>query len=120
MNTIIEEDIKMMEIPNKCTNIYRNTPSYIYGKDMHSYITNSIYNDWCKWYFPKGIQEKIKDDQLYLVWYNFHDSSDPMDSSCSYEVYYIEKTPKHIQNMLETKTIFEKELKKYQSKYENK
>lgn len=110
---------KMMEIPesNRDQDIHRVRPDYIYGKDMHDYVTNSIYNDWCRWYFPNGIKNRIKDNQLYLVWYNYRDASDPQDSSCSYSVYYIERAPKHIQEMLEMKLEYEKKLKNYQEKY---
>lgn len=116
------DETKMMEIPTKWgwydENIHKHTPDYIYGKDMHDYVTNSIYNDWCRWYFPEGIKNKIKDEQLYLVWYHYRDASDPQDSSCSYSVYYIEKVPKEIQDKLETMKSFEKELKNYQHKYD--
>lgn len=110
---------KMMDIPesNRDQDIHRVHPDYIYGKDMHDYVTNSIYNDWCRWYFPNGIKNRIKDDQLYLVWYHYSDASDPQDSSCSYSVYYIERAPKHIQEMLEMKLEYEKKLKNYQEKY---
>ena len=110
---------KMMEIPEpgRDNDIHRVHPDYIYGKDMHDYVTNSIYNDWCRWYFPNGIKYRIKDDQLYLVWYHYRDASDPQDSSCSYSVYYIERVPRHIQEMLETKLDYEKKLKNYQEKY---
>ena len=122
MTTVIQEDIKMMEIPTKYmydeTDIHRRTPEYAYGKDMHDHVTNSIYNDWCRWYFPRGIKEKIEDDQLYLIWYDYRDASDPQDSSCSYKVYYIEKAPKEIQDMFETHKLYEKKLIKYQHKYE--
>jgi len=119
----MNEEIKMMEIPTEWgyyanRDISRNKPSYAYGKDMKDYVTNSIYNDWCRWYFPKGIKEKIEDDQLYLIWYHYRDASDPMDSSCSYSVYYIEKAPKDIQEKFETHKRYEEELKKYQRRYE--
>ena len=118
----VPDDIKMMDIPTSwgyhSEDITRHRPQYVYGKDMHDYVTNSIYDDWCRWYFPKGIKEKIEDKQLYLVWYHYSDASDPQDSSCQYNVYYIEKAPKNIQEALEMKTRCENELKKYLSKYE--
>lgn len=118
----VSEELKMMNIPIKWgydnEDITMRHPSYIYGKDMHDYVTNSIYNDWCRWYFPKGIKEKIEDDQLYLVWYHYRDASDPQDSSCQYSVYYIEKAPKNVQDALETKVRCENELNKYLRKYE--
>lgn len=115
------KELKIMEIPDPekryDQNIHRVHPDYIYGKDMHDYVTNSIYDDWCRWYFPKGIKEKIEDNQLYLVWYHYRSASDPQDSSCSYSIYYIEKAPKEIQDMLEIKKDYEKKLKKYLEKY---
>lgn len=118
----MNEETKMMDPPTKWgydnEDISRNRPSYAYGKDMRDYVTNSVYNDWCRWHFPKGIKEKIEDNQLYLVWYHFHDASDPQDSSCSYTVYYIEKVPKDIQYKFETRKEYEEDLKKYLCKYE--
>lgn len=112
---------KMMEMPEPSKgsneNIHRVRPDYIYGKDMHDHVTNSIYNDWCRWYFPQGIKEKIKDNELYLIWYNFKDASDPMDSSCSYHVWYIERAPKEIQEAIETNEKLTKIIIKYQNKY---
>jgi hypothetical protein len=115
-------DIKMMEIPTEWgydnEDITRHKPQYVYGKDMHDYVTNSIYNDWCRWYFPEGIKEKIEDNQLYLVWYHYSDASDPQDSSCQYNVYYIEKAPKEIQEAVEMIKKCENKIKKYQNRYE--
>lgn len=116
------DEIKMMEIPSKegwyDEDITKHTPDYMFGKDMKDYVTNSIYDDWCRWYFPEGIKEKIEDDQLYLVWCHYRSASDPQDSSCSYKVYYIEKTPQYVKDMLYNYKTLEKELKKYQHKYE--
>lgn len=118
----MDETIKMMDPPTEwgyySEDIHRGTAHYAYGKDMRDYVTNSIYDDWCRWYFPKGIKEKIEDNQLYLIWYHYHDASDPQDSSCSYHVYYIERVPKEIQEKFETHKKYEEELKKYQRKYE--
>ena len=119
---VVPDEIKMMEIPISKGYFYEDItydkPQYSYGKDMKDHITNSIFNDWCKWNFPEGIKEKLEDNQLYLIWYHFKDSSDPQNSSCQYNVYYIEKAPKNIQESLETKIRCEKEINKYLLRYE--
>ena len=117
----MDETIKMMDPPNECghydEDIHRCTPHYAYGKDMRDYVTNSIYDEWCKWEFPTGIKEQIEDDKLYLVWYHYKDSSNPQSCACKYTVYYIEKTPNYIQEIFEKKIKYEKSLKKYCIKY---
>jgi hypothetical protein len=115
------EEIKMMDIPVPSgynDDITKHTPEYVYGKNMKDHIVNSVFNEWCQWYFPNGMKEKIEDEQLYLVWYHFKDASDPQNLSCSYKVYYIEKVPKDIQEALELKQEYEEILKKYLGKYE--
>lgn len=115
-------DTKMMEIPTEWgyynEDITKHTPDILYGKNMRDYVTNSTYDDWCRWYFPDGIKDKIKDDQLYIVWYRYHDASDPQDSSCQYNVYYIELAPKEIQEAVEMIKKCENKIKKYQHRYE--
>lgn len=43
------------------------------------------------WRFPDGVEEKIKDDRKYKIWYRWSDASDPCDTSTFYRVYYIEE-----------------------------
>ena len=97
--------VEMMKTPGDgdkhCNYINRIRPDYIYGKDMHDHVTNSVYDEWCRWNFPEGVAEMIEDDKLYLVWYELKESSDPKNSSMTYDVYYIEMTPSHIQEALE-------------------
>lgn len=118
---MIEEEIKMMEIPLPKglyeENIHKILPDYVWGKDMKDHITNSIYDDWCRWQFPNNIKEKIEDNKLYLVWYNYKESSDPKNLSCTYIVYYIEKVPQDIQSKIEKIEAYTKETRKYRYKY---
>jgi len=77
------------------------------GVSMHDYITDSTYNDWCSFYFPEGIKEKLVDDEYYKVWFQYHEASDPMDSSCQYTINYIEVCREDIKQYLMEKEKFE-------------
>lgn len=59
-----------------------------YGSQMH---TERFGADETVWHFPAGIQQKLKDDKRYKVWYTRRDASDPADLSTYYTVYYIEE-----------------------------
>ena len=83
-----------------------------YGRDMHTHVVNSIYRDKERWYFPKGVESKIKDDTLYRIWYRYHDAADPMDSSCSYAVYYIEEINNEKDELIKFLEVLIKDLKK--------
>lgn len=83
-----------------------------YGRDMHTHVVNSTYGDEESWYFLKGVKSKIKDDTLYKIWYRYHDAADPMDSSCSYSVYYIEEINKERDGLIQYLEALLKELKK--------
>lgn len=90
------------------------TKKLFYGKDLEDYVTNSIYNDWCRFnYKQKGVKEKIEKDKLYKVWFEYHDASDPMDSSCTYFIHYIEEAPEEIQKSLDLWKTNEEIVKKY-------
>ena len=85
-----------------------------YGKDLEDYVTNSIYNDWCRFNFAKrGVKEKIEKNKLYKVWFEYYDASDPMDSSCKYVIHYIEEVPEDIEDAYNTWKISEEKVKKY-------
>jgi len=83
-----------------------------YGRDMHTHVVNSTYGDEERWHFPKDVKDKIKDDTLYKIWYRFRDAADPMDSSCSYTVYYIEEINKERDGLIQYLEALLKELKK--------
>ena len=104
---------KLMDRP--CEEVLRfKTKKLFYGRDLEDYVTNSIYNDWCRFIFRhKGVKEKIEKDKLYKVWFEYSDASDPMDSSCTYSIYYIEETPDEIQNALEMWKTNEQKVKDY-------
>ena len=98
-----------------CEEVLRfKTKKLFYGRDLEDYVTNSIYNDWCRFVFRrKGVKEQIEKDKLYKVWFEYSDASDPMDSSCTYSIYYIEETPDEIQNALEMWKTNEQKVKDY-------
>lgn len=87
---------KLMNKPDEATIKYKEK-SLFYGKDLEDYVTNSIYNDWCRFYFPKGVKKKIQKEKMYKVWFEYSEASDPMDSSCSYCIYYIEEVPEDVE-----------------------
>lgn len=63
-----------------------------YGWRMHTHDTGNAYHDIETWNYPnKQIEKKIEDNKQYKVWAEYHDASDPMDSSCSYTIIYIEE-----------------------------
>ena len=112
---MIGKDIKMMDISNDeylQRYVYTHQPMYMYGKMMHDTIVNS-FSDIDKWFFPNGVKEKIEDDELYLVWYEWIDSADMRNESTKYYVKYIEIVPEYIKNSIWTKEFLEKEIDKY-------
>ena len=83
-----------------------------YGRDMKTHVVNSTYGDEESWYFPHGVKKQLKDNTLYKIWYRYHDAADPMDSSCSYTVYYIEEINKEKDDLIEFLECLLHELKK--------
>ena len=62
------------------------------GWRMHTHDIGNVYNDIETWNYPnKQIEKKIEDNKQYKVWAEYHNASDPMDSSCSYTIIYIEE-----------------------------
>lgn len=60
------------------------------GSQLHS--THPEYGDSDYYiYHCEGVEEQIKDDKLYKVWYSRRDASDPQDSTSWYHIYYIEE-----------------------------
>ena len=51
------------------------------------------------WRFPKDFDMEIKRDGYYKVWYDYHDTADPSDTSSTYVVRYVEKIPKIIMEL---------------------
>lgn len=115
----MEAPIEMMNIKSTDTclknRIERSAPEYLFGRQMRDYRTNSIFEDWCRWNFPNGTKSKIEDNQLYLVWYETRDASDPMNSSETNYVYYIEKAPKEIQATYEGLIYAKEKLAAYKN-----
>ena len=63
-----------------------------YGWRMHTHDTGNVYHDIETRNYPnKQIEKKIEDNKQYKVWAEYHDASDPMDSSCSYTIIYIDE-----------------------------
>lgn len=85
-----------------------------YGKDLEDYVTNSVFNDWCRFNFvERGVKEKIEKDRMYKVWFEYYDASDPMDSSCKYVIYYIEEVPEEIEKAYNDWKLNEQKVKDY-------
>ena len=61
--------------------------SVVYGKDM---IDKKHHGGEITWYIPKCVKSKIKDNEKYLIYYNFSTPADTSDTSKHYRVYYIE------------------------------
>lgn len=105
----IEDKNKLMEKPDSEDFDFKYASKKIMkGSSMHDYVTNSIYDDWCRFHFPNGVKEKIKDDEYYKVWFHYHDAADPMDSSCSYHIVYIEVCRQDIKEYLILKEKMDK------------
>lgn len=103
------EDNKLMKKPDAEDYYFKHaTKTIMKGSFMHDRVTNSVYNDWCKFYFPNGVRKKIKDDEYYKVWYNYSEASDPMDSSCQYNIEYIEVCRQDIKEYLILKEKMDK------------
>lgn len=99
----IEETIKQIGEILKNVNI-KNTPlidkpseselkymmsSIDYGRNIHT--EEPKYEDPTYWYYPEGVEEKIQDDKIYEVWFDFRDSSDPFNNTTWKTVKYIEE-----------------------------
>ena len=111
----METPIEMMKIKDTDVHlknyINRVSPEYLFGHEMEDYMTNTIFEDWCKWKFPKGVS--VEDNQLYLVWYEHKEDSDPMNSSETNDVKYIERAPKEIQSLYESIDFIKTRLMDY-------
>lgn len=104
---------KLMDKPNEKW-LNGKVKKLFYGKDLEDYVTNSIYNDWCRFNFvQRGVKDKVEKDKLYKVWFDYYDASDPMDSSCKYVIHYIEEVPEDIEDAYNTWKISEEKVKKY-------
>lgn len=84
-----------------------NVDVFIGGK-IHTH--EPLYGDPTYWKYDEGVEEKIKDDCLYKIWYTYRDASDPYDSTSWYRVWYIEKIPKEKAELVEFLKITLKEL----------
>ena len=104
---------KLMERPEEKW-LKGKSKKLFYGKDLEDYVTNSIYNDWCRFNFvQRGVKEKVEKGKLYKVWFEYYDASDPMDSSCKYVIHYIEEVPEDIEDAYNAWKINEEKVKKY-------
>ena len=59
------------------------------GKYLHT--DEPRYSDPTYWIYPEGVEEKIKDDKKYKVWYSTRDAADPADSTTWHYVKYIKE-----------------------------
>ena len=104
---------KLMDRPNEKW-LNGKVKKLFYGKDLEDYVTNSIYDDWCRFVFVEdGVKEKIEKDKMYKAWFEYFDASDPMDSSCKYVIHYIEEVPSDIVNAYDSWKTNEKKVKDY-------
>ena len=104
---------KLMEKPEEKW-LKGKSKKLFYGKDLEDYVTNSIFNDWCRFNFvQRGVKEKVEKDKLYKVWFEYYDASDPMDSSCKYVIHYIEEVPEEIEQSLNLWKTNEQIVKDY-------
>jgi hypothetical protein len=72
---------------------YEQLPSCIlWGRDIHT--VEPRYGSPTYWHYEYGVEEKIKDDCRYKVWFTSRDAADTSDSTVSYTVWYIEELPK--------------------------
>ena len=103
---------KIMEKPlEKELRLY--SKKLFYGKDMEDYVTNSAFDEWCRFKFPNGVKEKIKKEKMYKVWFDYQDSSDPMNSSCKYIIHYVEEVPDEIEKAYNNWKLNEQKVKDY-------
>ena len=95
------DENKLMERPDDADCAMKFcTKKIMKGSIMHDYVTNSVCNDWCRFYFPEGVKEKINDNEYYKVWFHYSDAADPMDYSCQYNIIYIEVCREDIKEYL--------------------
>lgn len=108
-----EDTKKLMNKPDEKW-LNGKSKKLFYGKDLEDYVTNSVFNDWCRFNFvERGVKEKIEKDRMYKVWFEYYDASDPMDSSCKYVIYYIEEVPEEIEKAYNDWKLNEQKVKDY-------
>lgn len=106
-----DENVRMMSCYTHAYKVDELPCDIFWGREMHTNVTNSTYNDKDTWrYMDKNVEAKIKDDYQYKVWYDYHDASDPMDSSCSHTVYYVEEISKKKSAMIAAAKEFLKNI----------
>lgn len=104
---------KLMERPDEKW-LMGKSKKLFYGKDLEDYVTNSVYDDWCRFNFVEsGVKEKIEKNKMYKVWFEYFDASEPMDSSCKYVIHYIEEVPNEIEEAYNLWKINEQKVKDY-------
>ena len=108
-----EDTKKLMNKPDEKW-LNGKSKKLFYGKDLEDYVTNSVFNDWCRFNFvERGVKEKVEKDRMYKVWFEYYDASDPMDSSCKYVIYYIEEVPEEIEKAYNDWKLNEQKVKDY-------
>ena len=80
-----------------------------WGKEIHT--TNYGSGDYTYWYYTdESVEDKIKDDRQYKVWYTYGDAADPADMTTWYCVYYIEEISPLKSTMIELAEEFLRNL----------
>lgn len=90
VNTLNLQNTPLMENPSEYELKYLST-DISKGKFIKSHFPE--YSDPTYWCYPNGIEEKIEDDKIYKVWFEYRDAAAPCDSTTWYHVKYIEEVP---------------------------
>jgi len=84
-----DENVRKWSCYTHASKVEDLSSGIFWGRDIHTYEPK--YGDPTYWHYEKGVEEKIKDDYQYKVWYTYSDAADPCDMTTSYNVYYIEE-----------------------------
>ena len=107
--TVESKKVKEMHVYTHASKVDDLRSDIFWGCDIHTY--KPTYGDPTYWHYEKGVEEKIKDDCQYKVWYTWSDAADPCDSTTRYHVWYIEEIPKIKQELVK---FLKETLKKLQ------
>ena len=85
-----DENVRKWSCYTHASKVEELSSGIFQGKNMHT--TNYGSGDYTYWnYEDESVEDKIKDDRQYKVWYTYRDAADPADMTTWYCVYYIEE-----------------------------
>ena len=84
-----DENVKKFSCYTYASKVDDLSYGIFWGRDIHTKHYHGC--DPTYWNYEKCVEEKIKDDHQYKVWYTWSDTADPYDSTISYTVWYIEE-----------------------------